>query len=261
MNHKSTALKSFSIVLITYNEERNIARVLNSVKDLSDDIIVVDSGSVDKTIEICKNHAVRLFQRSWEGYAPTKNFANQQAKYSWVLSLDADEALSPRLKESIMKRFDSKGSSNTVYSFNRLTNYCGKWIRHSGWYPDRKIRIWHKNFGEWQGVVHEDLVFKDKPREILLKGDLLHYSFYTIEEHWQKINHFTTLSAETLFAKGKKSNGFKLLLSPSLRFTRDYFIRGGFLDGGTGYHVCRLTAWGTYLKYAKLRALWATARR
>ncbi len=252
-------LPQISIVFITHNEERNIERALVSVRGLSDDIVVVDSGSVDRTVAICRAYGARVIEHVWEGYALSKNFGNQQARHPWILSLDADEELSAQLKASIVEQFHPELPENTVFSFNRLTRYCGKWIRHSGWYPDRKIRIWHRDFGLWEGGVHETIRFAGAVKEKRLKGDLLHYSFYTIEEHWQKIGHFTTLSAEMMYAQGKRASTFRLLLAPCIRFLRDFFFRGGFLDGATGFHVCRLTSWGVYLKYAKLKALNTTA--
>lgn len=253
--------KSFSVVIITLNEERNIERALRSVKDLTDDIVVIDSGSTDRTADICKDHGASVYIKDWEGYSATKNYGNSKAKYSWILSLDADEALSDELKKSILEHFRSDAPCNRVYSFNRLTNYCGKWVYHSGWYPDKKIRIWHRDHGEWEGTIHEKIKFNTITEEIKLKGDLLHYSYYTISDHWKQIDKYTTLSAEKLYREGKRVSFLKILFAADFRFLRDFIFRGGFLDGKTGYHVCKLTAWSVYLKYSKLRELRSTDRR
>ena len=137
-----------SVVIITYNEERNIGRCLDSIKDIADDIVVVDSFSTDKTEEICIPYNVNFIKRSWEGYSLTKNFANKQAKHDWIFSIDADEALSEELKHSIMQA--KKIGINQTYEICRLTNYCGHWIRHSGWYPDIKLRIFDRGTSDWQ---------------------------------------------------------------------------------------------------------------
>jgi len=247
-----------SVIIITLNEERNIERVLRSVAGLTDDIVVVDSGSTDQTCSICRAHGVRVIQREWEGFSPAKNFGNSQAIHPWILSLDADEALSPQLRESIEKHVTADLPQNRIFSFNRLTNFCGTWIRHSGWYPDPKIRIWHRDFGRWEGYIHETPVFDGKPDRVHLKGDLLHYSFYTREDYRQQTEKYARMSAEELFRKGKKVPLFKYWFAPGARFVRDYFVRGGFLDGKKGFEVCKGNARGVRLKYARLRHLQAT---
>jgi glycosyltransferase involved in cell wall biosynthesis len=250
-----------SVVIIAFNEERNIERVLRSVQGLTDDIAVVDSGSTDRTCSICRDYGVRVIQHEWEGYSATKNFGNSQAHYPWILSLDADEALSPRLRESIVQHLSGDLPQNRTFSFNRLTNYCGTWVRHSGWYPDTKVRIWHRDFGRWEGYIHEKLVFKGQPDMVHLKGDLLHYSFYTREDYRQQMEKYARMSAEELFRAGKRVSILKQRLAPGVRFLRDYLFRGGFLDGPTGLEVCLGNARSVRLKYAMLRQLRATGNR
>ena len=242
-----------SVVIITFNEERNIGRCLNSVKEIADDILVVDSFSTDSTESICRKYAVNFIQRKWEGYSLSKNFANTQAKFDWILSLDADEALSPQLQRSLTE-LKQKHLPVTA-GFNRLTNYCGKWIHHSGWYPDFKIRVFDRRITSWDGIIHESLLI-DPPQEVLrLSGDCLHYSYYTIEEHYHQAQKFSGLSATYLFDKGKRTNIIGVYLRPAMKFLWNYFIRFGFLDGSKGFTVCRIASYENYLKYSKLLRL------
>jgi len=180
-----------SIVIITLNEEKNIERCLRSVVGITDDIIVVDSYSTDKTRYICSLFNIRFYDRAWEGYSKTKNYANSLAKYDYVLSIDADEEVSHKLKRTLLKTKFNR--PNRAYKFNRLSNYCGKWIRHSGWYPDTKLRIWNKNEGEWQGEVHEKIVFKKEPKITFLRGDLNHYTYYSVEDHLERIEKYSEI--------------------------------------------------------------------
>lgn len=245
-------MPQLSVVIITFNEEKNIGRCLESVKNIADDIVVLDSFSTDATTDICKKYSVNLIQRKWESYSASKNFANTKAKYDWVLSLDADEVLSEELKKSILKI--KKTTELKTYKFNRLTNYCGTWIRHCGWYPDTKTRIFDRRKIHWQGTIHEDLS-EPAHQAILLKGDCLHYSYPSVEAHIRQTEKFTTLSAEALFAKGKKTNFIKLYLSPVIKFIQSYVFQLGVLDGYYGFVVCKISAHSTYLKYFKLKQL------
>ncbi len=246
-------MSELSVVIITFNEEKNIARCLESVKEIADEIVVLDSFSADKTEEICRNYPVKFIQRKWDGYSESKNFANKQAKHNWILSLDADEALSEELKESIEKI--DLNSTMTAYEFNRLSNYCGKWIHHSGWYPDTKVRIFNRMRVQWAGEIHEKLVGVDEKKIGFLRGDLFHYSYYSIEEHLKKAEHFSTLSAKAYFQKGRNFSLLKLLINPTYKFIRNYFFKLGFLDGRAGFTICRIMAYETFLKYKKLRKL------
>jgi glycosyltransferase involved in cell wall biosynthesis len=245
-------MPQLSVVIITFNEELNIKRCLESILAIADDIVVVDSFSTDKTEEICKQYNVKFIQRKWEGYSATKNFANSQAQYDWILSLDADEALSEELKKSILKI--KKKAETETYKFNRLTNYCGTWIRHCGWYPDAKIRIFDRNKAKWEGKIHEQLITSSSPA-ILLKGDCLHYSYYTLDQHYRQSDKFSTLSAQSLYERGKKASIIKLWFSPAVKFINDYIFKLGILDGMAGYVICKISAYTTYLKYKKLREM------
>lgn len=244
-----------SAVIITFNEARNIGRCLDSLEGIAEDIVVVDSFSTDATEQICRDKGVRFIRHSFEGYIEQKNWALTQAKHPYCLSLDADEALDDVLRASILKA--KKDWHTDAWTMNRLTNYCGKWIRHSGWYPDVKLRLFDRRKGRWGGINPHDkyeMVEGVKPRH--LQGDLLHYSYYSISEHIKQADHFSTVAAKAMFAMGKKSGPVQRYLNPPARFLRDYFIRLGFLDGFEGYTICRISAMTTYLKYAKLRHLY-----
>jgi len=248
-------MPKISAVVITLNEERNIGRCIDSLAGVADDIIVVDSGSADRTEQICVEKGVRFFFHAWEGYLEQKNHANTLASHPWILSLDADEALSDELRESILSIKEDPEFDG--YEMNRLTNYCGKWIRHCGWYPDKKIRLFHRDKFEWGGErIHETLDKKDREARVgKLKGDLHHYSYYSISEHIAQANHFTDLTAAMAFDKGKRAGSLKIIFSPLVKFIRDYFIKLGFLDGYYGYIVCRISAQATFMKYSKIRQL------
>jgi len=239
-----------SVVIITFNEERNIARCLESVLSVADEIIVLDSFSTDGTESICRNYNVRFYQHQFEGYSQQKNRANSYANYPYILSLDADEALTDELKKSILS--EKENFKFVSYSFNRLTNYCGKLIRHSGWYPDRKIRIWKKDAAHWEGLIHEKLLFSEEGTEGFLKGDLLHYSYYSIQEHIAQSNKFSTIGALNSIKRGQKSNLLKVILFPFWRFIRNYFIKLGILDGYYGFVVCVIISLENFLKYVKM---------
>ena len=243
-----------SIVVITYNEEKNLERCLNSVLDVADEIIIADSSSTDNTVSIAKHFNARVIDHPFAGYGEQKNFATAQASNDWILSLDADEALTPELRKSILEI--KKGPKHAVYEMPRITNYCGKWIRHCGWYPDRQTRLYDRTKGKWEErKVHEYW----RPDETsgkkgLLKGDLLHYSFATISEHLKKIEKYTELGAIAAVEDGKDASLLKIAVYPKWRFLVDYVIRLGFLDGFYGYLICRLAGYAAFLKYSKIRA-------
>jgi glycosyltransferase involved in cell wall biosynthesis len=244
-----------SVVIITFNEEKNIGRCLASVKEIADDIVVLDSFSTDKTEEIVKSYGARFVQHVFDGHIQQKNRAITHAKYPHVLSLDADEELNATLITEI-KRIKNNFTADG-YTMNRLTNYCGKWIRHCGWYPDTKLRLWDSRKGQWTGINPHDM-YKLKPgsSEEKLRGDILHYSYYTTSDHLKQVDYFTGISAKELHARGKKSNFFKMIFSPPVKFFRDYFIRLGFLDGYYGFVICMISAHAVFIKYVKLKQLW-----
>ncbi|MCK4772163.1 MAG: glycosyltransferase family 2 protein [Candidatus Latescibacteria bacterium] len=243
-----------SAVIITLNEERNIGRCIDSLRDVADEVIVVDSFSTDKTGEICKSKGVHFIQKEWEGYSKTKNYANQQASFEYILSLDADEALSEELINSIKR--EKEKELDGIYCFNRLTNYCGKWIKHCGWYPDVKTRLFPKNIAAWEGdYVHEEIKFIGESISTHLKGDLLHYPYYSIGEHYERVEKYSLLGARKLLDKNKGGFRFKGIFSAISRFVRMYFLKLGILDGRAGYRICRISAYAAYLKYVKLNEI------
>jgi glycosyltransferase involved in cell wall biosynthesis len=248
-------MRKLSVVIITRNEEKNITRCIDSVKDIADEILVVDSFSTDRTEEICRSRGVKFIQHVFEGHIEQKNYAVSLTEYPHVLSLDADEALDDTLKKNIIEvRGDWKQDG---YEMNRLTNYCGTWIKHCGWYPDRKLRLFDKSKGKWGGInPHDKFEMQSGGTIGRMKGDILHYSYYTIDDHYKQIEYFTTINAKASFDRGKYAPGWKLFIAPVIKFVKDYIIRLGFLDGQAGWQICRLSAWATYVKYKKLRALY-----
>ena len=246
---------SISAVIITFNEDRNITRCLQSLKDVADEIIVVDSFSSDDTKIICDKFPVRFVQHAFEGHIQQKNYALSLASNDWVLSLDADEALSEDLQKNI-KRIKMEDAL-VAWKMKRLTNFCGKWVKHTGWYPDKKVRLWKKSTGQWGGQnPHDRVVLSNGVPLGELSGDLLHYSFYSIAEHIQQIQNFSTIAAESAYANGKRASlVFNIVLGPGYTFIKKYFLQMGFLDGYTGLIISVNTAFSKFLKYVKLREL------
>lgn len=240
-----------SAVIITKNEELNIERCLKSLSGIADEIVIVDSYSVDQTKVICEKFQCVFLEREFVDYSDAKNFGNTKSSGDWILSLDADEELSLELKNSILNV--KSNPENYTYLFSRLTNYCGSWIRYCGWYPDAKTRLWQKGTANWEGTIHEKLVSKYPIKKI--KGDILHYSYPSISFHLIKINHFTDYMAKEMFDKGKKGSLVKLVISPPFKFIKKYFLQLGFLDGYAGFIVSTMAAYYVFVKYAKLRIL------
>lgn len=239
-------------VIITFNEERNIDRCLNSLRKVCEEIIVLDSFSTDRTEEICRNHQVTFVQHAFDGHIQQKNRALSLAQTEWVLSLDADEALSPELEAAILSI--KKEPNADAYSFNRLTNYCGHWVKYCGWYPDTKTRLVRKDLAEWQGVNPHDRLELIKQGVLKhLPGDLLHYSYYTKEDHYKQIHFFGNIAANELFLKGKSVSIYMLFLKVLNQFVKSFFIKRGFLDGKAGFLISIRSAYATYVKYALLR--------
>ncbi|MGM5469915.1 glycosyltransferase family 2 protein [Flavobacteriaceae bacterium LMO-SS05] len=243
-----------SAVIITYNEEEHLNKCLSSLIGVADEIVVVDSFSTDNTAAICSQFNVKFIQQKFLGYIEQKNFALSHASYNHILSLDGDEALSDDLKTSILKT-----KSNWVfdgYYCNRLNNYCGQWIKHSDWYPDRKLRLFKKGSGEWKGInPHDTYVLKDGNQTGKLNGNLLHWIYRDYAEHNLKVEKFSTIAAKAYFELGKKSSLWKIVYRPFWAFFKAYFLRLGFLDGLNGFVICVQTYNVTFLKYIKLRQL------
>lgn len=241
-------------VIITFNEERNIERCLVSLKNVCDEIIVLDSFSTDQTEAICHSHHVKFVQHAFDGHIQQKNRAMQLAETDWVLSLDADEALTEELSQAILKV--KQNPSGEAYAFNRLTNYCGHWVKHCGWYPDTKTRLVKKERAHWTGVnPHDRLERMDQGKAELLKGDLLHYSYYTKEDHFKQIEYFGNIAAKELFEQGMNISWLLLYVKVVNQFIKSFWVKLGILDGRTGLLISMRSAYATYVKYCKLRTL------
>ena len=241
-----------SATIITFNEEKKIERCLQSLLAVDDEIIVVDSFSTDSTSEICRRYPVVFIQRAFEGYVAQKNFAIDRASFDHILALDADEVLSEELRNSILK-VKADWGSNGGYSFNRFNNYCGKWIRFCGWYPDRKIRLWDRRLGRWGGEDPHDKVALPASRVKLLKGNLLHYAYFTVDEHLAQMHRFAEVAARAKYRNGTKPVFiFHVLLSPLFKFFRKYFLQLGFLDGYYGFVFCATASALNFYKYLRL---------
>lgn len=244
-----------SVLIITHNEERNIKRCLESVIGIAGEVIVVDSGSTDETESICRQYGATFVHHDWQGFSMQKNYAETLASGDWILSLDADEQVGEALFDSLTKLLSEGPQEGTAYCMNRLTNFCGSWIRHCGWYPDTKIRLWQRGTARWVGDVHEQLEFSSSVKTIRLQGDLLHYSYYTLDELATRQSQYYRLAAREAYDRHRQCGRGALLWRPLWRFVRDYLLRGGFLDGEAGYIVCLMNAHYTFMKYATLREL------
>ena len=252
-------MANISAVIIAFNEEKLIGKCLASLSGIADEIIVVDSFSTDSTKEICNKFNVRFVEHPFEGYVEQKNYALSLAGNDYVLSLDADEELSEELKESILKVKDNPDADG--YRINRLTNYCGKWIKHSGWYPDPHVRLFNRSKGKWAGInPHDKFRLDPGSRVKKLNGDLYHWYCTSFEEHVDKVNRFSTIMATEYFKKGKKTGPFAALIHGWWRFIRTYFWGAGFLDGYIGHAACSISAHASFLKYLKLKKMIADAK-
>lgn len=253
-------MQKISAVIIAFNEEVYIEQCIRSVSEVADEIVVVDSFSADRTREICLSLGVRFIEHPFEGYRDQKNFALTQASFDYILSLDADEALSPQLEKSIL--LAKKNLKYDGYKFNRLNNYCGNWIYHTNLSPECKIRLFNRKKAQWGGLNIHETVTLTNPRSVtFLKGNLLHWLYDSYEESVLKMNTYTTIIANEYFGKGLKTSSIRLLVSPIWRFIHSYFLKAGFLDGYDGFIVSRLLATTCFLKYVKLRKLHIAAKK
>ncbi|MBC7925191.1 MAG: glycosyltransferase family 2 protein [Bryobacteraceae bacterium] len=236
--------------IITYNEEKNIARAMESLR-CCDEIVVVDSGSSDRTAEIAEKLGAVIIESSWGGYARQKNYAAECATNDWILSVDADEALSEALEAEIWQ-VKKKGSAFDAYTMPRLAQYLGRWILHSGWYPDRKVRLYHREKASWVGdYVHESVVVQGRIGH--LESDLLHFTCDSLSQHLKTLDRYTTLAAEQLIAQGKRISTTRLVVHPIWTFWSTYVLHRGFLDGAEGLAIAWMAAIYNFVKYAKAR--------
>ncbi len=251
MNKNAT----ISLVIIAYNEEKKIARCIESAKKIADEIIVVDSFSTDQTVLIAETLGAIVIQHKFEGHIEQKNYAAEKAQCDYVLSLDADEALDEVLQNELLKV--KERPTFDAYKMNRVTNFCGKWIWHGGWYPDTKLRLWKNKKGAWTGNnPHDKFLLFDKNATVKkLNGNILHYSFDTIEDYKRQTNSFVKISANELFKNNKKNYWTGMYLNSVWKFIRFYFLKMGFLDGQAGWYIATSTAAATYQKYFLLKKL------
>jgi len=236
--------------IITLNEERNIQRAIESLR-CCDEILIIDSGSVDRTVELAEKLGARVIEAGWRGYAGQKNWAAEQAAYDWILSLDADEALSEALEAEIWN-LKKNGPRYDAYTMPRLAQYLGRWILHSGWYPDRKVRLYDRQKAKWVGdFVHESVQVRGRIGH--LETNLLHFTCDSLSEHVKTVDRYTTLAAQELASRQIRIGWLRLILDPPWTFLRTYFFQLGFLDGLEGILIAYMAAFYTFLKYAKAR--------
>lgn len=253
-------MPKISAVIITYNEENFIGKCLESLEGVADEIVVVDSFSTDKTEEICRKHNVKFVKHEFEGFRDQKNYAIRLASYNNILSLDADEALSDDLRESILK---IKGKWEYAgYWVNRRNYYCGKQIKFSEWYPDRQLRLFQVQHGNW-GVlnIHERFLMSNGQAIGKLKGDLLHWPFISREDHREKMKKYSRIGAEEYHRTGRKASIFTPYIHCIWGFIRTYIVKGGIFDGRDGYVICSLYAGSAFKKYKMLRQLNKAAKK
>ncbi len=241
-----------SATIITFNEQKNIARAIESLR-CCDEVVVIDSGSTDRTAEIARRLGARVIEHPWEGFAIQKNAAAESCENDWVLSIDADESLSEALEGEIWQ-LKKNGPDYDAYTMPRLAQYLGRWILHSGWYPDRKIRLYDRRKGRWTGnYVHESVVVDGRVGH--LEANLLHYTCDSLSQHLETMNRYTTLAAQQLAAENVEIGWRHLLLDPPWTFFRNYFLGRGFLDGFEGLAICHMAATYNFVKYAKARMM------
>ena len=239
-----------SATVITLNEQRHIRQCLESLQGIADEMIVVDSGSQDATLTIAAELGAKTFVHEWTNYSEQKTFASSLAQHEWILSLDADECLSSSLRQDILQAKESSTQA-VAFEFPRKAFYLGRWIEHSGWYPDHKVRLFLKNKARWEGrFVHESLRI-DGPI-VRLPGDLLHYSCESISEHLRTLDRYTTLAAEDLWHRQKRSGWTHLLGSAFAAFVKTYWLKQGFRDGIQGFVIACFASYYNLVKHAKL---------
>jgi glycosyltransferase involved in cell wall biosynthesis len=245
------ARMKISATIVTLNEERNIVRAIESLASVADEVLVVDSGSTDRTCHLAREKGARVVCEEWRGYAGQKNFAADAAAHPWILSVDADEELSSELQKEIAALRET-GATADAYSMPRLAQYLGRWIGHSGWYPDRKVRLYRRDRALWKGeYVHESVQVTGTVSD--LQGNLLHYTCHSLSEHLRTMDKYTTLAAEDLRNRGVQVPAWRLVADPMWTFFRTYVVKSGYKDGPQGLAIAWMAALYTYLKYAKAR--------
>lgn len=247
-------MNTLSVVIITFNEEKNIRRCIESVLPVADEIIVIDSFSDDKTVEIASSLGAKVKQSAFVGYIKQKNKAINEASNNYILLLDADEFLSDELAASILK--EKVNFSYKAYAMKRCNIFRGQYIKHGLWYPDKKLRLFDKRFGSCGGFnPHDTIVMEGRTDVKLLKGDMFHNTFEDVETYRRRNNEVSSVIAQSLFDAGIKKSKAKIILSPLWSFINGYLLRLGFMEGYNGFIIAVLTAQQSFLKYQKLRQL------
>jgi len=242
-------MERVSATLITYNEEANIEEALQSLA-WADEIVIVDSGSTDATLEICRRYAGRIFQRSWTGFVDQKAYAVAQATHDWIVSLDADERIGAELAAEIQE-LRLAGFQKAGYRMPRVACFMGRWIRHGDWYPDYQLRLFDRRRGRWQGGrVHESVRVEGTPG--FLRGEIQHYTYRSLSDYLRRLETYSTLAAQDYQAQGRKATLAGLLGNPCAAFWKGFLLKRGFLDGTPGLMVAVMGAVSVYFKYAKL---------
>ncbi len=242
-------MAGLSVVIVTQNEQDRIGPCLASVA-WADEIIVVDAFSTDKTVELCRAYTDRIFSRHWDGFIPQKNYGLSLATKDWILSLDADEQVSEHLQAEIRNAIASGNPDCAAYSMPRKTWYLGRWMLHSGWYPDRKVRLVRNGTGTWGGLEPHDSL-RVNGKVCALHGDILHYSFRSLSHHLRKLDYFTDAAAGELIRTGRTAAWSDMLLHPAGMFVKMYIMKRGFLDGVQGFVAAGVSAFHVFMKYAK----------
>lgn len=245
-------MNRLSACIITLNEEQNLPRALASVSSVADEIVVVDAGSTDGTERVAREFGAVFMVRAWTNYSEQKNFAADAASNDWILSLDADEELSSVLQTSILE-LKKRTPDFFVYEMSRRAWYLGRWINHSGWYPDFQRRLYRRDAAQFSGIIHESLRFEGKPGR--LKGDLLHYTVRSFAEHEEKVKRYAALAGQQLYLDGKRSWRPAVWFATPWSWFQNYFLRGGFLDGYRGALIAQMAARAVRIKYRKLGQL------
>lgn len=244
------SVPQLSVILITFNEAHNLADCLTSLRGLADEIVIVDNGSRDGTLDIAAQFGARVVRTDdWPGFGPQKNRALDAATGEWVLSIDADERVTPELADEI--RAVIAGNAAAAYEIPRLSWYCGRFMRHSGWYPDPVLRLFQRGRARFSDdLVHERLLPQDAVRR--LQNHLLHYSFMNFSQVLEKVDRYSTASAQQMFARGRRATLLGAVVRGLWAFVRTYVLRRGFLDGPQGFALAVSNAQGTYYRYLKL---------
>ena len=247
-------MHKLSVVIITKNEAHIIEQTILSVLSVTDDIVIVDSGSTDDTVLIAKKHGANVIETTWDGYGKNKNKGIAAAKHNWILNLDADEVIDEQLQSAIKNL--PLINEDEIFEMRFKNFYLNKWIKYGEWGNDKHIRLFNRNKIIWNAAaVHENLTISSQTKKTLLNGSILHYTVNNKEEYLFKTTNYAMLNAKKYFAQGKQPTLFKLLFSPLFSFVQNYIIRLGFLDGKEGFVIAKTTALYTFLKYKYLNAL------